>query len=103
MELAMTNLPTNFTPTVPFLGGCIRRCVWGRDVLFHGTRYPQRIIAEDRLKRSPFCKFISFTRSPDVAAHFALLRPRDNEEERGAVLIFDRMAIKSRVRLEPWD
>jgi hypothetical protein len=80
-----------------------------RNVLYHGTRHPRSVLRMNTLFRS--CaggeERVPFTRSPEVAAHFALL-DRDDDENTGAILIFDRTSLRSRCRLEPchdpiWD
>lgn len=79
------------------------RCVARRrDVIFHGTRYPRKIIHENRLTcRTVGHLAISFTRSPEIAAYWALLY-RDSEEARGAVLVIDRTRLRCRYRLLPY-
>ena len=47
----------------------------------------------------PDVQTVSFTRSPEVAAHWAAL-PRDDDEGSGAVLVFDRASLKARYKLE---
>ena len=42
---------------------------------------------------------MSFTRSPEVAAYFALLG-RDDDEGRGSVFIFDRQSLERRYKVE---
>jgi hypothetical protein len=71
----------------------------GLDVLFHGTRYRESILASGFLKISQCSQCVAFTRSPVVAAHFATL-PRDNDDGVGAILVFDRASLKTRYRLE---
>lgn len=71
----------------------------GRDVLFHGTRYRESVLASGILKFSSGVQTVSFTRSPDVAAYWATL-PRDDDEGAGAVLVFDRASLKARYKLE---
>jgi hypothetical protein len=43
---------------------------------------------------------VSLTRSAEVAAYWALLE-RDNDEGRGAILIFDRQSLERRYKVEP--
>jgi hypothetical protein len=71
----------------------------GQNVLFHGTRYRQSILASGILRFTPATHTLSFTRSPDVAAHWAGL-PRDDDEGAGAVLVFDRASVRARYKLE---
>jgi hypothetical protein len=53
----------------------------GRDALFRGTRYRGLVLASGYLASSPPERAVAFTRSPDVAAHFATL-PRDRQRAR---------------------
>jgi hypothetical protein len=71
----------------------------GQDVLFHGTRYRESVLASGILRCAPGAQTLSFTRSPDVAAHWAGL-PRDDDEGAGAVLVFDRASLRARYKLE---
>jgi hypothetical protein len=81
-----------YTPQKGFLREKTRALGRGRDVLFHGTRYRESILASGILRFTPGVQTLSFTRSPDVAAHWAAL-PRDDEEQAGAVLVFDRTGL----------
>ena len=59
-----------------------RKLAMNRDVLYHGTRYRQSILKTETL----FCPEVGvdavfFTRSPEVAAYWALLK-RDDDESR---------------------
>lgn len=74
----------------------------GHEVLFHGTRLPHAIIREDRIRMSPSGQLaVSLTRSPEVAAYWAMLE-RDHEDGEGAVLVLDRRILQTRYRLEPF-
>jgi hypothetical protein len=42
---------------------------------------------------------VSFTRSPEVAAYWALLE-RDDDEGRGSLFIFDRQSLERRYKVE---
>jgi hypothetical protein len=79
-----------------------RQLAGRRPVLFHGTRYPASI------ERSGVLLFatsgdpvISFSRSPEVAAYWADV-PRDDDEGRGAVFVFNRQSLAARYRIEPF-
>jgi hypothetical protein len=74
-----------------------REIAKGREALFHGTRYRERILASGFLKQE--CGAVSLTRSAKVAAYFATL-PRDNDEGSGAILVFDRALLSARYRLD---
>jgi hypothetical protein len=69
-----------------------------RDVLYHGTRNAQSILSMGVLFRSDA---VSFTRSPEEAGYWALL-DRDDDEGRGAILIFDRQSLHQRYKIEPY-
>ena len=69
----------------------------GRDVLYHGTRYRELILASGLLALSN-SGGIYFTRDVETAVHWATL-PRNDEGE-GAILVFDRPSLRARYRLE---
>ena len=69
----------------------------GRDVLYHGTRYRELILASGLLALSN-SGGVYFTRDVETAVHWATL-PRDDEGE-GAILVFDRPSLRARYRLE---
>jgi hypothetical protein len=72
----------------------------GGEVLFHGTRYRNSILASGILKFGESGSLaVSFTRSPDAAAYWASM-PRDDDEGSGAIFIFDRSSLRSRYKLE---
>jgi hypothetical protein len=89
-----------YSPAVRELAALARQVAMNRDVLYHGTRYAQSIIRMGVLFHPPAgCRAVSFTRSPEEAAYFALL-PRDDDEGRGGILIFDRQSLHSRYKIE---
>jgi len=69
--------------------------------LFHGTPYPNAVLASGTLEASPVCQVVCFSRSPHEAAFWATL-PRDDNEDWCAVLVFDRNRLSMRYRLELW-
>lgn len=77
----------------------VRALFKGRDVLYHGTRYPTAILDSGTLAHSPIVPKVAFSRSPEEAAHWATLW-RDEDEGRGAVLVFDRRQLCARYHLE---
>ena len=104
--------PDAFRPEVPefdwaaaeaqagLLSKKARAIARGQDVLFHGTRYRERILASGFLKFSdPGPHYVAFTRSPEFAAYYTTL-PRDDDEGAGAILVFDRPLLKTRYKLE---
>ncbi|WP_369721996.1 hypothetical protein AB8Z38_34490 [Bradyrhizobium sp. LLZ17] len=73
-----------------------------REVLYHGTRHLRSVLRVNTLFCSyPGEKQISFTRSPEVAAYVASIE-RDNDEDEGAVLVFNRRALQNGYRLDSW-
>lgn len=74
----------------------------GRNVLFHGTRHPEQVVRDARLRKTWPDPAVCFSRSADVAAYWATLERR-GDEGRGAVLIFDRDRLAMRYRLEAYD
>jgi hypothetical protein len=82
------------------LASAARSTAMNRDVLYHGTRYPQLILRTGVLFRAESGdKKVCLTRSPEVAAYFALLE-RDDDEPRGAILVFDRKSLERRYKVE---
>jgi hypothetical protein len=78
-----------------------REAVHGRSVLFHGTSLGSQIARTDTLLvPSVGDPMVSFTRSPEIAVHFATL-PKDFDDGLPTVFMFDRRSLKSRFRLEP--
>ena len=78
----------------------LREAARGKNVLFHGTSLGSQIARTDTLL-VPFADdpSICFTRSPEVAVHFATL-PRDYDDGAPTVFMFDRDSLRSRYRLE---
>ena len=76
----------------------LRREFRGRDVLYHGTRYPKEIFFSNSLLADEISNAVCLTRSPEVATYWATL-PRDDDEKFGAVFVLDRFRLKSRYRL----
>jgi hypothetical protein len=72
-----------------------------RDVLYHGTRHMQSILTAGVLFPAEEGGKVSFTRSADEAAYWALL-PRTEDEGHGSILIFDRKLLRSRYKIEPY-
>jgi hypothetical protein len=79
-----------------------RQLAGRRPVLFHGTRYSASIVRSGMLLfATGGDPVISFSRSPEVAAYWADM-PRDDDEGRGAVFVFDRRSLAARYRIEPF-
>ena len=89
-----------YTEAVRQLAGMARQKAMDRDVLYHGTRFAELIQKRGILFYSdPGDPKVSFTRSPEVAAYWALLE-RDDDEGRGSVFIFDRQSLERRYKVE---
>jgi|SRR5262245_47020302 len=89
-----------YTKAVRRLAGMARQKAMNRDVLYHGTRFAELIQKTGVLFYSdPGDPKVSFTRSPEVAAYWALLE-RDDDEGRGSVFIFDRQSLERRYKVE---
>jgi hypothetical protein len=70
----------------------------GFNPLFHGTRYLDCVLRDGYLKNAG-AGWISFSRSADTAAYWAMME-RDDDGGRGAILVFDRDRLSTRYRLE---
>ena len=89
-----------YTAEVRHLAGMARQKAMCRDVLFYGTRYAELILKRGVLFRSGLGdQKVSLTRSAEVPAYWALL-DRDDDEGRGAILIFDRRSLERRYKVE---
>ena len=103
--------PRAYSPAERELAALARKVAMNRDVLYHGTRDAQSAIRMVVLFHPQGGNLgypvVSFTRSPEEAAYWALLK-RDDDEGRGGILIFDRQSLKYRYKIEPchdpvWD
>jgi hypothetical protein len=65
-----------------------REVAGDQDILYHGTRYAQSILRTGALL-CPECWQVSFTRSAEVAAYWALME-RDDDEGVGSILVLNR-------------
>jgi hypothetical protein len=89
-----------YAKAVRQLAGMARQKAMDRDALYHGTRFAELIRKTGVLFYSdPGDPKVSFTRSPEVAAYWALLE-RDYDEGRGSVFIFDRQSLERRYKVE---
>jgi len=82
-----------------------RRIGRGLDAIYHGTRAPQEVLRSGKLKpdgNGSSNGAISFSRSPEVAAHFALLLGDWTTRWSPAVLVLDRSSLIRNYRLDPW-
>lgn len=89
------------THSALWLVGCARDLAKGADVLYHGTRHPDAILGNAVLACSIVIPKVAFTRSPEEAAYWATLE-RDDDEGRGAILVFDRHRLSAHYRVECW-
>ena len=71
-----------------------------RDVLYHGTRYAQSILDTDVLFCSDIVGQVCLTRSPEVAAYWAML-DRDDDEGCASILVLDRQSLEKVYELKP--
>jgi hypothetical protein len=79
-----------------------RKLATNRDVLYHGTRYRHSILKMEILFRPEVGDAVfavSLTRSPEVAAYWALLK-RDDDEGRGSILVCDRQSLASHYKIK---
>lgn len=83
------------------LAGIAREIAMDRDVLYHGTRYPKLVLETGVLLQAVSGdQKVCLTRSPEVAAYWALLE-RDDDEACGAILVLDRPSLERRYELVP--
>jgi hypothetical protein len=90
-----------FTNREYILAKLARKIGRGHDAIYHGTRHPQEVLRGGRLKPDPTNK-VSLSRSPEVAAHFALLPDDGIIRWSPAVLVLNRSSLVQTYRLEPW-
>jgi hypothetical protein len=91
--------PHDYTPEMRRLANLARKIAGGRAVLYHGTRYPTSILRKGVLfSPEPGLGKVSLTRSPEVAAYWALME-RCPDEGRGAILLFDQNALRCRYKI----
>ena len=95
--------PRKYSEAERRLANLARKTAMKRDVLYHGTRHAQSILSMGVIFCAEYAHqvSVSFTRSPEEAAYWALLE-RDNDEGRGAILIFDRQSLRCRYKIEPY-
>ena len=72
------------------------------DAIYHGTRFPQDVLRSGKLNPDHITHKISLSRSPVVAAYFALLPDDGVVRWSPAVLVFNRSSLIQTYRLEPW-
>jgi hypothetical protein len=74
----------------------------GREVIYHGTRALPEVLRSGKLipSESGDC-WVSFTRSPEVAAYFACLLGSKRDRHSPGVLILDKRSLRQRYRFEP--
>jgi hypothetical protein len=88
-----------YTKAVRQLAGMARQKAMDRDALYHGTGFAELILKTGVLFYSDQPGDPKVTRSPEVAAYWALLE-RDYDEGRGSVFIFDRQSLERRYKVE---
>ena len=72
----------------------------GHDAIYHGTRAPEKVLRSGKL--IPSFNGVSFSRSPEEAAHFAYLIGGEVDQWSPALLVLDRSSLKQVYRLEPY-
>jgi hypothetical protein len=70
----------------------------GRDAIYHGTRFPEKVLRGGKLM--PHGGGVSFSRSPEVAAYFAHLIGSEGDRYSPALLVLDRSSLRQVYRLE---
>jgi len=90
-----------FTDRERMMGKLAREIGRGHDPIYHGTRAPLEVLRSGKLKPDGSSK-VSLSRSPEVAAHFALLLGDGIVRWSPAVLILNRSSLVQTYRLEPW-
>jgi hypothetical protein len=79
-----------------------RKIAWGKDAIFHGTRYAKETLRTGKLIPPDWGdRAICLTRSPETAAYFALVLGREVDQWSGAILVLNRGSLCQRYRLEP--
>src|SRR5881392_46849 len=73
----------------------------GRNAIYHGTRHPQEVLRSGKLKPDR-SGAVSLSRSPEVAAYFALLLGDEIDPWVPAVLVLDRSSLAQSYRIDPW-
>jgi hypothetical protein len=73
----------------------------GHDPIYHGTRHPDEVLGSGELKPDGNGA-IYFSRSPEVAAHFALLPGDGIIPWVPAVRVLDKSSLVQTYRLRPW-
>jgi hypothetical protein len=73
----------------------------GHAAIYHGTRLPIEVLRSGKLKPDG-SGAVSFSRSPEVAAYFALLVGDGITRWTPAVLVLDRSSLIQTYRLDPW-
>ena len=71
-----------------------------RDVLYHGTRYAQSILDTDVLFCSEIVGQVCLTRSPEVAAYWAMM-DRDDDEGCASIFVLNRQSLEKVYELKP--
>jgi hypothetical protein len=90
-----------FTDREHILARLAREIGRGHDPIYHGTRAPLEVLRSGKLKPDGTSK-VSLSRSPEVAAHFALLLGDGFVRWSPAVLVLRRSSLIQTYRLDPW-
>src|SRR3954465_1100084 len=73
----------------------------GHNAIFHGTRHAPAVLREGKLKGPEVDPAEFFSRSPEIAAYWALRMGEEIDQFSGAVLVLDRGSLTRSYRLEP--
>jgi len=80
-----------------------RNLAKGYDAIYHGTHYAPQVLRSGKLiPRSTGLANIPLTRSPEIAAYFALMQGREPDGWSGAILVLNKRSLAQRYRLEPF-
>jgi len=90
-----------FTDRERVMGKLAREIGRGHDPIYHGTRAPLEVLRSGKLKPDGTSK-VSLSRSPEVAAHFALLLGDGIVRWSPVVLVLRRSSLVQIYRLDPW-
>jgi hypothetical protein len=74
----------------------------GHDAIYHGTRHLPLVLRSGKLLPSLIGDTaVFFTRSPEVAAYWAGMNGRENDQFSGGILVLNRTSLIQNYRLEP--
>jgi hypothetical protein len=93
--------PTLWSDPEIVMARLARKIGRGHDAIYHGTRHLPSVVRMGKLLPSDIgATAVFFTRSPEVAAHFANTT-LENEQFCGGILVLNRTSLIQNYRLEP--